>query len=171
MIIYRYPTFTRNAFNIAGVADHETNKQDFARLCGDTAVINSVMSKIQTFFRVLLDSLAVNDTFTVPVLFIRSVSETQCITDKFTVLKGYVRSLYDEAGNMAETTRQGEFYRNESDTVQVKASVFRGLLIFAKILTTSLVRDFILRRFLIAREELVLKSCVTRELTIESKIN
>ena len=49
--------------------------------------------------------------------------------------------------------------------------MYRGLLIFIRILTTSFVRDFVLRRFLKAKDEIVLKSCITREINLESKIN
>jgi len=45
------------------------------------------------------------------------------------------------------------------------------LLLFVRIITGLFVRDYILKRFLIAREELVLKSCITREIILESKIN
>jgi hypothetical protein len=71
----------------------------------------------------------------------------------------------------SETTRQADFYRKESNTVRAEGSLFRHLLIFVRILTASVVRDFILRRFLVAREELVLKSCITIDLKLESKIN
>jgi hypothetical protein len=104
-------------------------------------------------------------------LFTRSVYETQSITDTIRHWREFFRGLYDEAFCFEETSRQGEFYRKETDTVQADGLLFRGLFIFIRILTTSLVRDFILRRFLIAREELVLKSCITREITLESKIN
>jgi hypothetical protein len=79
--------------------------------------------------------------------------------------------LYEEACSNAEPTRQIEYYRIEKDTVKAEGIALKGLLIFVKILTTSLVRDFILWRFLIAREELVLKSCIAREIILESKIN
>jgi hypothetical protein len=78
--------------------------------------------------------------------------------------------LHEISESITETSRQGEFYRKETDTVNADGSAFRGLIIFVRILTTSFVRDFLLRRFLIAREELVLKSCITREITLDSKI-
>jgi hypothetical protein len=106
-----------------------------------------------------------------PVVFIRTVSDTNSITDTIDKLALYIRSLCIEASSTAETERAAEYYRAEQDTVQADGTVFRGLLIFVKIFTTSIVRDFILRRFLIAREEIVLKSCITNDLTLESKIN
>jgi hypothetical protein len=171
MTVKRYPTFIRSAINNAGVTDYNSNKQGFSRLCDDIAKVKSVMSKNQIFLRVLFDRLSGKDTVSVPVLFVRTVFETQGITDNKRQWGNYFRDLYSEAGNRAETIRLGTFYRTESDTAQAQGFVFRGLLIFVKILTATFVRDFILRRFLIAREELVLKSCITRELILESKIN
>jgi len=105
-----------------------------------------------------------------PILFVRTLKETQGVKDIIHKLSQYICGLYDDVGITADTARQGEFYRTENETVNADGSVFRGLLIFIRILTTSFVRDFVLRRFLIAREELVLKSCITRELTLDSKI-
>jgi hypothetical protein len=45
------------------------------------------------------------------------------------------------------------------------------LFMAVRIATTLFVRDFLLRRFLKAKPELVIKSCISREIIIESKIN
>jgi hypothetical protein len=95
---------------------------------------------------------------------------TTGLNDILGSVRDYVIGLYDIAGSMAETDRQAEYYRSESDTVQAEGSLFRHLFIFVKLVATSFIRDYVLSRFLIAREELVLKSCITRELTIDSKI-
>jgi hypothetical protein len=58
-----------------------------------------------------------------------------------------------------------------SETVQADGPVFRGLLILVRLVTVSFVRDFILRRFLKAQEQIVLKSCVCGEITLESRIH
>jgi hypothetical protein len=82
----------------------------------------------------------------------------------------YVRGLWVVAANRAETIHGSDYYRIQTETVQAHGSVFRGLLIFVKILTTSLVRDFLLRRFLKSNEEMVLKSGICREMVIDSKV-
>jgi hypothetical protein len=169
--VLRSPTFIRSASDGIAVTDNKQSYRGLTRQCNEAVNVDSEITRSQGFIRNLVDSLSGNDTASCPVMFVRTVSETQSITDTIKQWSNYIRGLYVEAGSMAETIRQGEFYRNESDTVQADGSVFRGLLIFVKILTTSFVRDFILRRFLIAREELVLKSCITRELTLESRIN
>jgi hypothetical protein len=57
-----------------------------------------------------------------------------------------------------------------SDNVQVTGRVFRGLLLFVRIVTGVFVRDYLLGRFLKAKQEIVLKSPVCREIILESKI-
>jgi hypothetical protein len=100
----------------------------------------------------------------------RSIPEALGITDTVRYWGEYFRGLYDEANNTTEAITKGNYYRKESDIVQAKGAVFRGLLLFVKIATTAFVRDYILRRFLVAREEIVLKSCVCREISLDSKI-
>jgi len=74
------------------------------------------------------------------------------------------------AGSNAETERKLDYKRFESDTVQAEGKANRGLLLFVKIVTQVFIRDYLLRRFLAAREELVLKSCITRDMVLDSKI-
>ena len=104
-------------------------------------------------------------------IFQRVLSELTRVIDKAARWMENLRLLSNRVDSITETTRIGEFYRTENDTVKAEGSVFRGLLIFVRILTTSFVRDFVLRRFLVAREELVLKSPICTEITLDSKIN
>ena len=170
MSLERLPVFLRNVFEQAGTTDGLRHKRDLSRNCEETIAVHEEVKRSQGIFRILTNNLTGTDNAAFPIMFIRSIPETQGITDTIRQCKNYIRGLYEIADSIAETTRQGEFYRKETDTVQADGSVFRGLLIFVRILSTSFVRDFLLRRFLIAREELVLKSCITREITLESKI-
>jgi hypothetical protein len=171
MSLSRTPVFIRSMFEQIKTTDWASHNRGLARKCEEITVISDETKRSQGFIRGLIDGLKITDNAFYPVLFFRSISETMKITDFFKQWAEYIRGLYAEAGNISEITRQSDYCRITSDTVQVDGSVFRGLLIFIKILTTSLVRDFLLRRFLIAREELVLKSCITRELTLDSQIN
>ncbi|MCL2410633.1 MAG: hypothetical protein FWC97_03220 [Treponema sp.] len=86
----------------------------------------------------------------------------------FTFLR---QCLMTVGSSTAETERRGNFYRTHKDTVQAQGFSLRHLFVFIKLASTSFVRDFVIRRFFITRKELVLKSRVTRELTLESRIN
>jgi hypothetical protein len=72
--------------------------------------------------------------------------------------------------NEVEPIQIVNYKRKTEDSVQVKGNVLRGLFLFVKILTTSFVRDILFGRFLKARQELLLKSCISREITLDSKI-
>ena len=170
MSLERLPEFFRSVFELTGITENFHHKRGIFRTCEDTATINEEVKRGRGFFKALTDSLSATDNAFSPVLFIRSIAEMKGVTDTIRQWAGYVRGLRDIADSLAVTSRQGEFYRKETDMVQAEGSVLRSLFIFIRILTTSFVRDFVLRRFLVAREELILKSCITREITLESKI-
>jgi hypothetical protein len=100
----------------------------------------------------------------------RSLPETATASVTTGHWRAYVRGLYHEAGSIAETVYSGAYFRIQTEIVRSYGAVFRGLLIFVKILTLSLVRDFLLRRFLKSNEELVLKSGICQEITLDSRV-
>ena len=171
MKLSRIQTFIRMMLENLKINDGIKIKRELKRKCKDGAVIGSEAWRSRGFFRGLIESLSIADNFSFPILFLRSITETEGVSDTVQQWGAFVRGLYVEAGCLAEASHKGEYCRVEKDAVQAKGTVFRGLLIFVRILTTSFVRDFVLRRFLIAREEIVLKSCITREITLESRIN
>ena len=167
----RLPVFNRFVSEGINASDGIKNNRELNIKFVDTAVNADVTNRSQGFVRTVIESVKIAGDFDFTVLFLRTLHETQGANDNFQQVRNFIRYLYVEAGNLAETAYCGNSYRTVQDTVQAEGSAFRHLLIFVKILTTSLVRDFIIRRFLVAREELVLKSCITREITLESKIN
>jgi hypothetical protein len=83
----------------------------------------------------------------------------------------YNRGLPDVLGNSGETVRAVEYQRFEREDGRVFGEVIRRLGIIIRLLTEGLIRDYVVRRFLKAREELVLKSPVCREIVLESRIH
>jgi hypothetical protein len=100
----------------------------------------------------------------------RRILHTETIRDETGHWGDYLRGLYTEAGNMAETRHEGEYYRTVKDAAGNTAFSLRHLFIFLRLATLSLVRDYLLSRFLRSRDELVLKSPVTRELELDSRL-
>jgi len=92
------------------------------------------------------------------------------LTDSVSGLRKVLRSLGDLIQIGTETKHGWAVTTKISDTVSTAASVFRGLLLSVRIVTGVFVRDYLLGRFLKARSELALKSCVSNELTLDSKI-
>ena len=91
-------------------------------------------------------------------------------TDTLYHLRNIVRGLVDSVGVRSEG-KAGLFHlRAISETAFVASSVSRGIFLFVRIVTSILLRDRLLGRFLKSKAELSLKSCVKREITLESRL-
>jgi hypothetical protein len=82
----------------------------------------------------------------------------------------YLRGLFAEARSIAGTSHTGEYHRRQQDTAHSNAVPLRHLFMVIRLLTGSYIRNYITGRFLKSREEVVIKSPVCREMTLESKI-
>jgi hypothetical protein len=85
--------------------------------------------------------------------------------------KTFIRSIWNTTNIKTEVIRSRIFARIISETVKTTGTVFRGLVLYVKIFTQLHVRDFVLSRFLKAREEIVLKSRICREIELDSRIS
>jgi len=169
--IFWFPIFNRYVNDDIKIDSMIKNNRKINIKCDDVIYNSDITDRIRGFIGKIADNIDGTDDVTNPLLFARTVNDKQTLTDNIRQAKEYFRYLFEEAGNIANVDRRGEFCRIENDSVFTFDSAVRHFFIFVKILTTSLIRDFVLRRFLIAREELVLKSCITREIKLESKIN
>jgi len=104
-------------------------------------------------------------------MFGRIITETIAMTHSTKRWAEYHRESQSIADNIDGMEREVEYNRRNADTIRPVSSLFCGLLVSIKIITQVLVRDYLLSRFLKAKSEMVLKSRVTREITLESKIN
>ena len=110
--------------------------------------------------------------FNSPFKFINpTINETATSAEK--ILRWWVifRGLIDNAEIESGVKGRFAYFSRITDTVHAAGVVFRSLFVFIRILTASFVRDYLLRRFLIAREELALKSVISREITLDSRIS
>jgi hypothetical protein len=138
-----------------------------------TTPVNAVTTTTRhpVFVRKLLNSLTAGEYAAYSAVWFRRLAEEGTAGDKNRHIGGYIRFLYTAAGSMAETGHRGEYCRKRTETVRAAGMPFRSLLIFIRLVTTSFIRDFLLRRFLKSNEELVLKSPVCREITLESTVH
>jgi hypothetical protein len=169
MKINRLPAFYRTVAEKIKVTMGLDQNRSLARKCIDDVEAVSGTRRIHNAFRKAADGLGFFDRNSFSVLFIRSVSDTALPSDKMLHLGDFIRGLFINAGSIAETSHKAEYYRFQKDNVQVRGSVFRGLLLFVRIITKVFVRDYTLGRFLKAKKELALKSIICREITLESK--
>jgi len=170
MGIGRFPLFVRNVTENIKVTTDKKENCDFSRNCKENITVISRIDKLKSIFAEIRDVLNADDAQTFSVLFIRSVPDDVQITHIFGHWWEIIRCLRTSAGSTAETERKAEYYRFPADTVQAAGSLFRGMFLFVRIVSKIFIRDYIIGRFLIAREELVLKSRIVRELVIDSRI-
>jgi hypothetical protein len=135
-----------------------------------TSAVNAATqtTRYPVFLRTLLNTLTVGEYAAYSAVWFRWLAERGTATDKNRHIGWYMRGLYTAAGSLAETGHEGEYYRKVQDTAGSTAVSLRHLLIFIRLVTEGLVRDFVLRRFLKSNEELVVKSPVARELILDS---
>jgi hypothetical protein len=143
----------------------------FNRGTADTAGIGSTAGGAVLFFRVLFGLADGGDSTGGLVTRIRILQDTKTIGDETGHTADYLRGLFVEAGNRAETAHEGDYYRTVEDTAHNKAIPLRHLFIFLRLLTGAYIRDYIIGRFLKSKEELVIKSPVCREITLESTLH
>ena len=105
------------------------------------------------------------------MLIVRSAMDKVSVSHASSHWGMFIRGLQVFADNTAETSHKAEYYRHKKETVQAEGKTNRALFIFIHILTQMFIRDFLLRRFLLARSELVIKSCICREIVLDSRIN
>jgi hypothetical protein len=129
------------------------------------------MGGMLIFFRTLFGHAGAGDNHGSFITRMRIIQDTETANDETGHMADYLRGLFVEAGNIAETTRRGEYYRKQQDTAYGEAVPLRHLFIFIRLLTGAYIRDYIIGRFLKSKEELVIKSPVCRELTIESTLH
>jgi hypothetical protein len=127
-------------------------------------------SSAQNFTRTLAQGVTLVDSRKPAGAYQRRVTQTETAGDRAGHRAEYLRGLFIQAGSLAETGREGEYYRAVEDTAGITGVSLRHLFIFLRLATLSLVRDYLISRFLRSRDEIVLKSPVTRELELDSRI-
>jgi hypothetical protein len=137
----------------------------------DTVKNSSVMGGMVMFFRVLFGHAGTGDSSGSFITRMRLIQDMETASDETGHVSDYLRGLFEEAGNIAETTRKGEYYRKQQDTAHSEAVPLRQLLIFIRLLTGAYIRNYIIGRFLKSKEELVIKSPVCREIILESTLH
>jgi hypothetical protein len=143
----------------------------FNRSVMDTVKNSSVMGGMLMFFRTLFGHAGTGDSPGGFIARMRLIQDTETANDETGPAADYLRGLFEEAGNIAETTRRGEYYRKQQDTAYSEAFPLRHLFIFIRLLTGAYIRDYIIGRFLKSKEEMVIKSPVCREITLESTLH
>jgi hypothetical protein len=143
----------------------------FNRGMTDSAGIGSMMGGTALFFRTLFGLAGNGDSTGSFITCMRAIQDTETAIDETGHTADYLRGLFEEAGSIAGTTHRGEYYRVQQDTAGSEVVPLRHLFIFLRLLTGAYIRDYIIGRFLKSKEELVIKSPVCREITLDSTLH
>jgi hypothetical protein len=103
--------------------------------------------------------------------YCRSVVQTVKNTLSLKRPLALIRKATEAVAALGKTARSGDFCRSQQDTAGVRGAALRSLSVFIRLLTGGAIRDFIAGRFLKSKEELVVKSPVAREITLDSKLH
>jgi hypothetical protein len=131
-----------------------------------TTAFNSIVCRS----RKIVTNVKATDYARMPFVFIRKIIDTISSLDNAGHIGDYIRGLVEQAANIAEAKRTLTIIVTQTDDISVHCSLLRRLSIFIKIVTSSFIRDYVIRRFLIARDEIIIKSAIKRELELDSKI-
>ena len=170
MTVVRLPDFYRTVTEIIKATSLKCENLAYSRKCEDGIDISSQSSRILFVFRTAQDIVSGSDGNSYSILFLRSVTEYATVSQINSRLGIFFRGLAVNAGSVAETTHKAEYYRFHADTVKAAGVALRSLLLFVRLVSKVFVRDYLLGRFLKAREEIVLKSAVCREIILDSEI-
>jgi hypothetical protein len=171
-----YFTYT-NAQNYARTLTQGVNISDSRKLSADykrnaiQAVQASATPKgIRLFFLTLKEAVHSIDKLFFPVIYSRSTIEKTTVTENINTARLFFRFLFDKANVESEEKNGWIISRKLNDIVHAASAASRGLILHVRIVTGGFIRDYLLGRFLKARSELELKSIITREITLESKV-
>jgi hypothetical protein len=125
---------------------------------------------IRLFFTTIKEAVHGLENITFPVNYVRSLFVKTTATDNLKNLQSFFCVLIDIVRTKTIEKNGWVNTHKLTDSVHAAGTASRSLMLFVRIITGAFVRDYIIGRFLKARSELVLKSCITREIVLESRI-
>jgi len=170
MNINRFPMFVRNVTESIKVTMDYLIDCFFIRIFTDNINIFTDEKRKLIINRNIQESLNITENNTVTILFLRSVPDGVNVTHTFSHWGAFIRGLRINAESTAETGHIGNFYRVNKDVAKAVGIGLRSLFMFVRIVSKIVLRDYVLRRFLVAKEDFKLKSPICREIILDSKI-
>jgi hypothetical protein len=164
-------TLSRRIIEQVNLTLEKWQTQALSRIFADGVTVDSSVTKRQSFIRKVEDVLSGSDNQDITILFYRNITDTTAVLLANHGTRVFYREVKDTIENIDRMESGAGFYRYPTETVDVESSLLRKAGFFVRIAVQLFINEFILGRFLRAKTEVILKSCVTREITLESKIN
>jgi hypothetical protein len=166
----RFPVFMRLiGENIRLTVAHSVSLA-LKRICSDNAKVHTETLRIFDVCRKIMDGINVIDGQSYYVRFLRCISDNATATHHASHWWAFSRGLMDYAGNKDETAQRMDFCRTNADTVKTEDNAIRKLFICIRLISKAVVKDLIINRFLKAKQEMVIKSGICREIILDSRI-
>jgi hypothetical protein len=140
------------------------------RFIDDYAYGFDVATYLRVIIRNLTNTIRINSGFAWLRCRVRTIVETVRLTHKTDKKFAYIRVMDVKAHSSDETKRRGDFHRFNDDTLSLPDNPIRSVGYSIKIFTTSLIRDYVISRFLFSQDEIKLKSRITTEIVLRSSI-
>jgi hypothetical protein len=149
-----------------------SNSQNFVRTITQGVTLSDSFSVKSGYNRVIYSGVnAVQSTAKASLLFIRRIADNAAALFIIARSASLKRFISDTALSLSGGVRGSlSFICKIIETAAACCTLSRRLEVVVRIITLAAVRDFIVRRFLLASANLVIKSKITREIVIESKI-
>jgi hypothetical protein len=157
--------------DIAGIESGLQQGRLFFRKMADTAQAFALAAKQLAAFKRIQDTAQGFDINSFLMANVRTIREVIITADTISHLKVFIRALSSIAGIESVAKQSRALRRKLADTALAAGILFRGLFLNVLIKSGAYMRDFVLGRLLKSKNEAVLKSCVCREIIIESRIN
>jgi hypothetical protein len=153
-------------------AYHDLKQQrEIHRNIADTITQTDTADRTKGFIALLQSVLGLQDTPGYIGQWGRNVEDGAYPVTNTHSNAGYLRELRETPDAAGETSRIADYIRLQQDTGNVVEDMKRMLTVFIKLFSVTSIRDYIINRFLKSREEIQIKSKVTREIIIDSKIH
>jgi hypothetical protein len=152
------------------LSDNRKLTAGYRRSISLAAGVFSMLTRYKIFLHKIKDTVNGGGNSNLSFLFVRFVREIVKTNELNKHTSAYTRRLSDKAGIELNVNYKWVLTVKIKDTIQAAGTVFRGLVLTAHIFTKLFARDYLLGRFLKSKQELVIKSRISREIVIESKI-
>jgi hypothetical protein len=152
------------------LTDSRKLSADYKRNAIQTVQANAMLKGIRFFFLTVKEAVHGIDKIKFPVFYFRSLIEKLTVVENIQNMRFFFRGLMDTVKIESEEKYGRINTQKISEIVCPAGTASRGLILLVRIVTGVFIRDYLLGRFLKAKQELVLKSYVCIEIVLESKI-
>jgi hypothetical protein len=153
------------------LTDNKVLSTNYKRKTEQTVKTETSTNRFQIVFRRIQEAVKCNEYLLFPIIIVRRIFEAVRVLDTLKRLRIIFISLIENIFAYGNVISGKILLVTITDTVRAAGVVLRSLFLFVRIITDVFIGDYLLKRFLVSKTEVKLKSCVTREIILESRIN